>query len=92
MATLGERLRQAREACGLTQHDVSVRTGLRIAYLSEVETGKVDPRISVVQRLARLYGVSLADLEAGVDPADRGTAVSGRRGMAAPTAGWTSAS
>lgn len=62
MATLGQEIKKARAELGWKQQDLRAATGLSQKYLSEVETDKVDPRVSVVRRIARALGVSLDQL------------------------------
>jgi predicted transcriptional regulator len=44
------------------QKDLQEATGLSQKYLSQVELDKVDPRFSVVKRIARALGMSLNTL------------------------------
>lgn len=63
MATLSERLRQARERSGLTQKEVAGALGFRSpATVSQYERGERTPDALTLERLARLYGVSLGFL------------------------------
>lgn len=60
MATLGERLRKAREAKGLTQIDVIKILGVKNSSLiSNYECGSRDPDTSMLKRLAEIYEVSI---------------------------------
>lgn len=62
MGTLGQNLRHVRIDRRLLQKDVCAKAGLSQKYLSEIELDKVDPRVSVVQRLAEALGCSVNDL------------------------------
>jgi len=56
---LGERLRIARTAVGLTLEQVAEKSGLGISSLSEFETEKREPRLSQLSVLGRIYFRSL---------------------------------
>ena len=50
-------LRRLREAAGLTQQDLAKLTGLTTATISYAETGRVDPSLDTIKRLAEALGV-----------------------------------
>jgi HTH-type transcriptional regulator, competence development regulator len=57
--TLGEALRHMRTAQGLKLRDVEKGAGVSNAYLSQIETGKIDkPSPNILYKLAELYGAS----------------------------------
>jgi DNA-binding XRE family transcriptional regulator len=58
----GARLRAAREGLGLSQLELSRRSGIAQESLSRIETGRRDPRLGTLQRLARGMGLSLDQL------------------------------
>ena len=60
--SLGKEIKKARIDKGWQQKDLQEVTGLSQKYLSQVELDKVDPRFSVVKRIARALGVSLDTL------------------------------
>jgi transcriptional regulator with XRE-family HTH domain len=62
--TLGKQVKKARIDRGWQQRDLVFRVRLTQKYLSDIENDKVDPRLSVVIRLAKTLGVSL-DMLAG---------------------------
>jgi transcriptional regulator with XRE-family HTH domain len=62
MAHLGREIKKARIDKDWKQHDLCEATGLSQKYVSAIELEKVDPRFSVVQRIARALGVSLDQL------------------------------
>jgi transcriptional regulator with XRE-family HTH domain len=49
---IGERIRRARLARGLSQGDLENRTGLLRCYLSRVENGHTEPSLQTLARLA----------------------------------------
>ena len=59
-ATVGARVRSARKAAGITQRELGRRAGLDQAVISNLETGKHDPRAETLRRLARALDLSLA--------------------------------
>jgi transcriptional regulator with XRE-family HTH domain len=60
-----ERLREAREAAGLTQKQVAEHFGKRQSFVSKVESGerRIDP--TELERFARLYGMPLSSFLGG---------------------------
>lgn len=59
----GRKLRQLRDAKRLSMASVYEMTGVSVSSISNIETGKTDPRISTVTHLLSCYGASLRDLE-----------------------------
>jgi len=59
MSTLGREIRKARIDKGWKQKELVEASGLSQKYLSEIEADKVDPRWSIVKRIARALDVSL---------------------------------
>jgi len=66
MARLGQALRQVRHERGWRQVDLAAASGLTQKYISEIESGRVDPRWSVICRLTSALGVSVGHFY--VDP------------------------
>lgn len=60
--TLGAEIKKARADKGWQQRDLQRATHLSQTYLSKIELDKVDPRFSVVRRIAHALGVSLDQL------------------------------
>lgn len=56
---IGDRLRQLRQAKGLSQGDLEDRTGLLRCYLSRVENGHTVPSVETLDRLARALDLEL---------------------------------
>ena len=59
---VGARLRAVRESASLSQMELSRRSGIAQESLSRIETGRRDPRLGTLQRLARGLGLSLNQL------------------------------
>jgi len=55
-------LREARLAAGLSQTDMEARTGIARTSLSDVEQGKQNVTIDLMDRLATAVGRSLSEL------------------------------
>ncbi len=56
--TFAERLRQLREAAGLTQPQLAERAGMNRFGIAKLEQGVREPTWSTVQALARALGTS----------------------------------
>ena len=54
---IGKRLRQLREAKGLSQGDIERRSGLLRSYISRVEGGYTAPSISTLEKFAKALEV-----------------------------------
>ena len=66
----GARLRRARSDRGQTLRDVSVASGISIAYLSDLERGVlVNPTLDTLRAIGKALGVSLNEL-LGVEEQD----------------------
>ncbi len=59
LASIGERLRSARDRLGLTLDQVSEVSGLSKAHLSRLESGERQPSISALLELSSTLGVSV---------------------------------
>lgn len=55
------RLKEAREAAGLTQKEVGEKVGVSRQAINAIETGKFDPSIWLAYDLARLFDSSIED-------------------------------
>jgi transcriptional regulator with XRE-family HTH domain len=56
------RLKKTREAQVLTQAIVAKRARITRQYLYMLETGKADPTVAVLQRIAKAFGVPVTAL------------------------------
>lgn len=50
---LGQNVRRLREAKGWSQEDFADRAGIHRTYVSDIERGRRNPTISVVEKLAK---------------------------------------
>ena len=57
--TIGQRLREIRLKCGLTQCEAAKRASLTPVYLCFLERGRNDPSVKVMRRLAKVYGTTI---------------------------------
>jgi transcriptional regulator with XRE-family HTH domain len=69
LSGLGERLRQAREARGLTRGEVAEQLDISERTLARWERGDFEPSLSTLSRLAELYDVPQARLIVGENAA-----------------------
>ncbi len=61
-ATLGEKIRTAREARGLTQAELATRAQVAQGYLSYLEQDQREPSLSIAARLAHELEIPLDEL------------------------------
>ncbi len=59
---LSERLRQARTAQSLSLRQLAPRVGVSASFISQIETGKVQPSVNTLYSLASELGLSIDDL------------------------------
>jgi predicted transcriptional regulator/DNA-binding XRE family transcriptional regulator len=62
LAILGRRIRHARKAKGLTLADLGMAVERAPSLLSQIETGKREPRLTLLQSVATALGVDITDL------------------------------
>ncbi|MFL5963904.1 MAG: helix-turn-helix domain-containing protein [Gaiellaceae bacterium] len=66
-AGIGERLRAARRAQGLSQRTLSAAAGVTYAYICRIERGTRTPSLEVIRHLATALEVSPRWIETGDD-------------------------
>jgi transcriptional regulator with XRE-family HTH domain len=59
---IGKRLRELREARGLSQGYIEKRSGLLRSYISRVEGGYTAPSLATLERFAKALGVEVYQL------------------------------
>jgi transcriptional regulator with XRE-family HTH domain len=64
--TLGENIRRIRRGAGLSQEQLSARSGLHSTEISRLERGVREPRLGTIVRVARALGVAPAELLADI--------------------------
>ena len=73
MSKLCERLRRFRAGCHMTQAEVAEQLHITRRAVSSYESGRTEPNLETLKRLAEIYGVSLEEL-LGTEPSDDGKA------------------
>lgn len=61
-ARLGKNVRKLREAKGWSQEDYADRAGIHRTYVSDIERGRRNPTITVVEKLAKPFEVQPSQL------------------------------
>lgn len=51
-----------RKSAGLSQAALAAKAGIRTATLSDIESGKIDPRLSTMKALANALGTDIDDI------------------------------
>ena len=59
---MATRLRLLRERRGLTQEQLAEKSGVSRTYLARLETGRQDPTLSTLEKLAKALGVKVGRL------------------------------
>ncbi len=70
LGQLGMRIAYLRRKKNISQLELSVRSGIGKNYISDLENGRRNPTIEVLQKIANGLGVSLEKLFQGVVPID----------------------
>lgn len=69
LVALGQELISLRASVGWSQQVAATKAGISSRALCAYETGKTSPRIETLERLATLYGVTLAEIFRSVEAA-----------------------
>jgi transcriptional regulator with XRE-family HTH domain len=64
---LGDELRKAREAAGLTQERLAFKAGVHRTYVSLLERNRKSPTLDVLSRLCKALGVRASTIIARVE-------------------------
>jgi transcriptional regulator with XRE-family HTH domain len=59
---MGTRIRKLRESRAMTQAALATKAKISREYVNKLESGRYDPTMGVLQRIARALGVSLPNL------------------------------
>ena len=62
MDKLAGRIRAARRKRGWSQETLAKEAGISRGYLARLETGRQDPTVGTVEKIARALRIKLADL------------------------------
>jgi len=68
LTTLGHRIRHHRVSRGLTLDELGAEVGVAGSHLSLIENGKREPKLSLLQEIARATGTDVADLLSSEPP------------------------
>jgi transcriptional regulator with XRE-family HTH domain len=66
----GERVRELRKACGLSQEELAHRAGVHRTYLGGIERGERNPSLRNISAIAEALQVTLSDLFSFSGPPD----------------------
>jgi transcriptional regulator with XRE-family HTH domain len=61
MITLGDRIKKMREDKGLSQKEVALSVDIDRGQYSRIETNKVEPTISTLEKIAKAFTVDVED-------------------------------
>jgi transcriptional regulator with XRE-family HTH domain len=64
---LGEALRQARKAAGISQEELAFEASLDRTYISHLENGHKSPTVDVLFRICPVLGIAASELLAQVE-------------------------
>lgn len=70
--SIGDKIREARKAAGLTQVELAKKTSLSRSYIGDIEKNRYNPSVTTLQLIAAATGTTTAFLLDGaemVDPA-----------------------
>jgi len=59
---LGENLRKIRTKKQMTQGDIASALGVDRAYISNIESGRMNPTLSTLEKIAGVLEISIKDL------------------------------
>jgi len=63
MKNPGQRVRELRVAKGFTQLELAQRAHITQPQISEIEKGKANPKIDILQRLSQALNCSISDID-----------------------------
>jgi transcriptional regulator with XRE-family HTH domain len=64
---IGDKIKKAREAKGLSQKEVAAALKMDQSQYSKIENGKTDPYFSTIEKIAKALGIRISDLLAAED-------------------------
>jgi transcriptional regulator with XRE-family HTH domain len=62
VSAIGPKIRELRQAAGLTQEDLAHEASISTSTLSRIERGAFQPRLDTLGKLAQALGVPAANL------------------------------
>lgn len=67
LRALGTRIAELRRARGMSQETLAWETDIHTNHLSTIERGVANPSVAVLMAIARVLGITLADLVRDID-------------------------
>lgn len=64
---VAKRVKEAREACGMTQEELSDKTGLPQPHISRIENAKLSPSRVTIEKIAAALGKTVADFDCAAE-------------------------
>lgn len=64
---LGDELRKARNACGLTQEELAFKAGVSRNYVSLLELGEKSPTVQTLLRICKSLGIRASTIIARIE-------------------------
>jgi DNA-binding XRE family transcriptional regulator len=65
---VGERIRAARKAAGLTQEELAAKAGILQGYISRLESNEHSPSHKTLKRIADALGIPVTEFDPSCDP------------------------
>ena len=59
---VGKQIQKLRESRGLSQQDLAAKCNFEKSNMSRLETGRVNPTLSTLEKIAKALDVSIAEL------------------------------
>ena len=69
MASIGEKIRNARKDSGMTQTELAQKTSLSRSYIGDIEKDRYNPSVATLQAIAKATDVPVESLLGGTPPA-----------------------
>ena len=66
--TISQNLKDLRRLSGMTQEQVAEKVGLTRQAISSYESGRTQPDLAMLEKLAEVYGVEITDVLYGAAP------------------------
>ena len=65
--TIGQNIKIIRKKIGMTQQDLSSKTGISVQSIRKYESGKIVPKSQNLLAISNALGVPLSDIDEGLD-------------------------
>lgn len=59
---VGERIKELRIKCGLTQKQLAEKAKISNSYLCDIEVGRTNPSLKTLEKICRAFEIDLKDL------------------------------